>query len=128
MTAQRHVDDIGIYPMARQCPFDPPAEVAQVREAEGVRRVTIWDGSRPWLFTRFPDARVVLSDPRFSADKARPGFPLSSGVAAAEVAVAPTVLVLDGAEHARQRQMLQPEFTVRRSEALRPSRSKRSTR
>ncbi|KOX03181.1 cytochrome P450 [Micromonospora sp. NRRL B-16802] len=106
------------YPMSRGCPFDPPPAASALR-AVGPRRVTIWDGSHPWLFTRYDDVRVVLSDPRFSADKSRPGFPLSSGVAAAEVNVGATMLVMDGQEHAANRRMLMPEFTVRRSEERR---------
>ncbi|MCI4066893.1 cytochrome P450 [Micromonospora sp. R77] len=108
------------YPMRRGgCPFDPPPAARRLGDG-GPQRVTIWDGSRPWLFTRYDDVRVVLSDPGFSADKARPGFPLSSQVAAAEVNVGPTLLVMDGAEHAATRRMLMPEFTVRRSESRRP--------
>ncbi len=107
------------YPMRRGCPFDPPAGAAELTR-DGPQRVKIWDGSEPWLFTRYEDVRVVLSDPRFSADKSRPGFPLSSGVAAAEVNIGATLLVMDGAEHAAHRRMLMPEFTVGRSQARRP--------
>jgi len=103
------------YPMERRCPFAPPDEARAVQAAGAVPRVTIWNGVRPWLFTRFDDVRVVLSDPRFSADKSRPGYPLSSAVALAETKVPPTLLVMDDPDHARYRRLVLGEFTVRRS-------------
>lgn len=109
------------YPMDRQCPFAPPQEVTAVRDAGTVPRVTLWNGVRPWLFTRFDDARTVLSDPRFSADKSRPGYPLSSAVALAETAVEPTLLVMDNPEHDAVRRLVLGEFTVRRAELRRPA-------
>lgn len=109
------------YPMERQCPFSPPHEVTGVRDAGDVPRVTLWNGVRPWLFTRFEDARTVLSDPRFSADKSRPGYPLSSAVALAETAVEPTLLVMDNPEHDALRRLVLGEFTVRRAERWRPA-------
>ncbi|MBT2508656.1 cytochrome P450 [Streptomyces sp. ISL-98] len=109
------------YPMARQCPYAPPEEVTRVRTEGTVPRVTIWNGVRPWLFTRFDDARIVLSDPRFSADKSRPGYPLSSAVALAETAVTPTLLIMDNPEHDHYRRLVLSEFTVKRAESWRPA-------
>lgn len=108
------------YPMDRQCPFAPPEEVVQVQADGVVPRVTIWNGIRPWLFTRYDDVRVVLSDPRFSADKSRPNYPLSSAAALAETAVPPTLLVMDDPDHAHYRRLVLSEFTVKRSESSRP--------
>ncbi|MFF1556208.1 cytochrome P450 [Streptomyces sp. NPDC058279] len=109
------------YPMDRQCPFAPPREVTAVRDAGAVPRVTLWNGVRPWLFTRFEDARAVLSDPRFSADKSRPGYPLSSAVALAETAVEPTLLVMDNPRHDAVRRLVLGEFTVKAAERWRPA-------
>ncbi|MFF0553567.1 cytochrome P450 [Streptomyces sp. NPDC004311] len=109
------------YPMARQCPFAPPEQATAVREAGTVPRVTLWNGVRPWLFTDYDDARTVLSDPRFSADKSRPGYPLSSAVALAETAVEPTLLVLDNPRHDALRRLVLGEFTVKRAESWRPA-------
>ena len=67
-----------IYPMARTCPFDPPAELAQLRAENPVTRIRLWDGSSPWLVTRYEDVRRVLSDPRVSADTDRPNYPFQS--------------------------------------------------
>lgn len=109
------------FPMDRQCPLAPPEEVVQVQAEGAVPRVTIWNGIRPWLFTRFDDVRVVLSDPRFSADKSRPDYPLSSAAALAETAVPPTLLVMDDPDHSHYRRLVLSEFTVKRSEAARPA-------
>lgn len=108
------------YPMERQCPFAPPEQVIRIQAERAVPQVTIWNGIRPWLFTRFDDARIVLSDPRFSADKSRPGYPLSSAAAAAETVTAPTLLVMDNPEHDTYRRLVLSEFTVKRSESWRP--------
>ncbi|MGW0752719.1 cytochrome P450 [Streptomyces sp. NPDC002587] len=117
-TAPHHASH---YPMDRQCPFAPPQEVTRVRDAGEVPRVTLWNEVRPWLFTRFDDARTVLSDPRFSADKSRPGYPLSSAVALAETAVEPTLLVMDNPRHDAVRRLVLGEFTVKRAESWRPA-------
>lgn len=63
------------YPMVRTCPFDPSPELAQLRAERPVTRVRLWDGSSPWLVTRYADIRKLLVDPRVSADDARPGYP-----------------------------------------------------
>jgi cytochrome P450 len=48
---------------------DPYATLTRLREEEPVRRV-LYHGVPAWLVTRFADAEMVYSDPRFSADKA----------------------------------------------------------
>ncbi|MCZ4125222.1 cytochrome P450 [Streptomyces sp. H39-S7] len=110
-----------LFPAARGCPFAPPQETTRVQGEDAVPRVSIWNGTEPWLFTRYDDVRTVLSDPRFSADKSRPGYPLSSAAAAAEAAVTPTLLVMDNPAHDTYRRLVQREFTVRRAEEWRPT-------
>ncbi|HXA57839.1 MAG TPA: cytochrome P450, partial [Streptosporangiaceae bacterium] len=46
-----------------------------MRAEHPVSRARLWDGSTPWLITGYDDQRAVLSDPRFSADGTRPGYP-----------------------------------------------------
>lgn len=115
------------YPMARECPFDPPAELARIREDEcpaggsGVARVRIWDGSTPWLVTRYDDVRAALADPRLSADADREGYPAASrSRRVRSEGRRRSFIMMDGPEHARHRRMLIGEFTVRRIERLRP--------
>lgn len=115
------------YPMARECPFDPPAELARIREDEcpaggsGVARVRIWDGSTPWLVTRYDDVRTALADERLSADADREGYPATSRSRhVRSQGRRRSFIMMDGPEHARHRRMLIGEFTVRRIERLRP--------
>src|SRR5258705_12308202 len=65
------------YPMPRAqgCPFDPPSELQALQEQRLLARGRLWDGSTPWLVTRYADQRALLADSRVSADFTRPGFP-----------------------------------------------------
>lgn len=108
------------YPMARRCPFDPPPEYAELRDSEALARVRLWDGSTPWLLTRYADMRVVLAHPRFSAEPLRPGYPhVFEGRMVADK-VDKSFLRLDSPEHDRLRRMVTREFTVKRVEQERP--------
>jgi cytochrome P450 len=107
------------FPLARGCPFAPPETATEFREGGVPRRVTIWDGSTPWLITRHDQIRQVLSAPdRFSADVTDPDFPNTSS---AQPQVEGDVFFRkDGDEHLPIRRILNPDFTAKRSEALRP--------
>ncbi|MGW0770714.1 FAD-dependent oxidoreductase [Streptomyces sp. NPDC002676] len=39
-----------------------------------IGRGRLWDGSTPWLVTRYEDQRALLADPRISADSNRPPY------------------------------------------------------
>ncbi|MFF2183981.1 cytochrome P450 [Streptomyces sp. NPDC058155] len=109
------------FPMTRAagCPFDPPpTAVAQQKEAP-LTRVRLWDGSTPWLVTRYAEQRALLADPRVSADINRPGYPL-------QVALPPgggsaSFVLMDDPEHARLRRMVTAPFAIKRVAALRPA-------
>jgi cytochrome P450 len=108
------------YPMARQCPFDPPQELATIQAQEPIRRVTLWDGSHPWLVTRHADVRAVLADQRFSADNLTPGYPATSPSVTARRKNVPSFIAMDDPQHAFFRKMLISEFSVKAIRALRP--------
>jgi cytochrome P450 len=108
------------FPMARGCPFDPPADLERLRDTEPITRVSLWDGSTPWLVTRHADVRAMLADRRFSSDTGRPGFPAVSASTLARRRTAPSFIGMDDPDHARLRRMLIGEFTVRRIGTLRP--------
>lgn len=55
-------DFVAEHPMRRVCPFEPPPEMAGLRRNDPVARVRIWDGSTPWLITRYEDQRATLTD------------------------------------------------------------------
>jgi cytochrome P450 len=108
------------FPMARQCPYDPPPEYARLREDEPVSRVRNWDGQEAWLVTRYADARAVLADSRFSNDIRRPGFPAVSVANQLGRQQMRSFLNMDDPEHAHFRRMLISSFTMRQVERLRP--------
>lgn len=120
-TATETGESVGLpdFPGTRsgRCPFDPPTEYAQWRLGQGLQRVRTSHGRSAWVVSRFEDAKVVLNDPRFSADAHR--FPqlVNSSQGAGQMQVFPR---MDDPEHARIRRMFTGEFTVKRVEALRP--------
>uniref|UniRef100_A0AAU3GUX2 Cytochrome P450 n=1 Tax=Streptomyces sp. NBC_01401 TaxID=2903854 RepID=A0AAU3GUX2_9ACTN len=107
------------FPMDRAaaCPFDPPPGLKAEQEQGPLRRVRLWDGSTPWLVTRYADQRTLLSDPRVSADITRPGYPSQAPVRGASF----SFILMDDPEHARQRRMVTAPFAIKRVEAMRPA-------
>lgn len=108
------------FPPARAtgCPLDPPHELAEFQRGEHpIQRVTIWDGSTPWLITRHEDYRKVVTDQRFSADMTRPGFPLKN---AGYVSKHRSMLQMDDPEHLPYRRLWARNMSVKRMEAFRP--------
>ena len=109
------------FPLAATgCPMDPPPLLGELRRDKPVSRVTLWDGSRPWLVTRHADIRQALRDPRLSSDVRRRGFPFLSAAQAEAIGEALiTFIRMDPPEHTAQRRMLTQEFIVKRMEAMR---------
>ncbi|MEV4601860.1 cytochrome P450 [Amycolatopsis sp. NPDC049253] len=114
-------DEVPGFPMARAagCPFDPPPRARELQEAGPLARVRLWDGSTPWLVTRYADQRALLADARVSADITRPGYPSPAPLPPGGSAI--SFILMDNPEHARLRRMVTAPFTVRRIEALRPA-------
>jgi cytochrome P450 len=111
------------FPMARAagCPFDPPPDLRTLQAETPIARVRLWDGSAPWLVTRYADQRALLADPRISADITRPGYPHNSAGSRERRRQARTFISMDDPEHARLRRMVTATFAVKRVEALRPA-------
>jgi cytochrome P450 len=108
------------YPMARSCPFNPPDDYARLRVEEPFARVRLWDGTIPYLLTKYADIKAVLGDPRFSCEPTREGFPhVFEGRKVADIADK-SFLRIDNPEHDRLRRMVTKEFTVKRVEQLKP--------
>ncbi|WP_344589538.1 cytochrome P450 [Actinomadura vinacea] len=76
------------------------------------------DGTEHWLVSRHADVRAALADPRLSADDTHPAFPRLFPLPPAKGAL--SFLRMDDPEHGRLRRMLAAEFTVRRTNLLRP--------
>jgi cytochrome P450 len=112
------------YPMARSsaCPFAPPPAVMELAATKPLSRVRIWDGSTPWLITRYEVARELFADPRVSVDDRKPGFPHWNELMRSTVERRPrSVFTSDAEEHTRFRRMLSKPFTFKRVEGLRPT-------
>ena len=108
------------YPFARTSPLEPPPELAEVRDAEPVGKVRLWDGSSAWLVTRYADVRQALIDPKISSDTARPGFPQASATAVQFRKGQRVFVRMDAPKHDVHRLMLTADFTVRHVREYRP--------
>jgi cytochrome P450 len=109
------------FPMTRGgCPFDPPPELGRLQDEEPVSRVRLWDGSTPWLITRYDDVRAMLTDKRVSANSDLPGYPHVSAGSAARRSRAKAFISMDDPDHAAQRRLLTSDFMVKKMEVLRP--------
>ncbi|MGW2199993.1 cytochrome P450, partial [Streptosporangium sp. NPDC001682] len=118
--ASEHPAEIPEYPMARAagCPFDPPPTLRAKQQEGPLAKVRLWDGSTPWLVTRYAEQRALLADPRVSADVTRPGYPSSAPVNDSSKV---SFILMDDPEHARLRRMVTAPFAIRRVAALRPA-------
>ncbi|MFJ2269186.1 cytochrome P450 [Streptomyces sp. NPDC087849] len=110
------------YPMTRAagCPFDPPPALRTLQTQAPIGRVRLWDGSTPWLVTRYEDMRALLADPRISSDSTRPHYPHQSPASLERRRQSRSFIVMDDPEHARLRRMVTAAFSIKRVEALRP--------
>ena len=104
---------------ATGCPLDPPPALGELRRAGPVRRVRLWDGSMPWLVTRYAEQRALLA----TAGQRRPGpgFPHLYRRAGTPQQRRTSFINQDDPEHARQRRMVTAAFAVKRVDALRPA-------
>jgi cytochrome P450 len=97
------------------CPFDPPAELAQMRERAPLVRMRYPDGHLGWLATGHSAVRAVLADTRFSSrtELMHSPFPGTESVEMPPAATGDLTSV-DPPEHTRYRRLLTGKFTVRR--------------
>ncbi|WEB44615.1 cytochrome P450 [Streptomyces yunnanensis] len=111
------------YPMTRAagCPFDPPPALHTLQSQAPISRVRLWDGSTPWLVTRYEDMRALLADPRISSESSHPHYPHTSPAMKERRRQSRTFINMDDPEHARLRRMVTAAFSIKRVEALRPA-------
>jgi cytochrome P450 len=101
-------------------PFDPPAELAAVRDRSPLVRLRFPDGHRGWLATGYDVVRAVLTDPRFSSRPELMHMPFPGTEFTGPLPPAPLgdLTALDPPEHTRYRKLLTGKFTVRRMRLL----------
>ncbi|RDI34638.1 cytochrome P450 [Lentzea flaviverrucosa] len=113
--------DLATFPTARDsgCPFDPPAEYAELRAREGTPALACPVGVEARVVSRYADVRAMLGDPHLSSHAAPSTHVVAGGLLDRPVAPG-SLLNMDGPAHARLRRLLTPEFTVKRIQAMRP--------
>ncbi|QGK70870.1 cytochrome P450 [Allosaccharopolyspora coralli] len=103
---------------------EPHRHFAQLRREGPAVQVVSPNGLPVWLVTRYADARVALTDPRFSKDYRSFGELLrrkAGGEPPAWLdALQAHMLNLDPPDHTRLRKLVAKVFTARRVAALRP--------
>jgi cytochrome P450 len=107
-----------------ECPFDPPPALRDLDDRSPVSRVTAPGGQTVWVVTRFEEARTVLTDPRFSADRFKYGAAMAEvpeeARERAQAMSAGIFAAMDPPRHTRLRKLLTGQFTVRRMRELKP--------
>ena len=100
-------------------PFDPPAELARIREEQPLRRMLFPDGHLGWLATGHAEVRAVLADRRFSSRYELLHLPYSiPGAGELPIAAPGDLSGVDAPHHTRYRKLLAGKFTVRRMRHL----------
>jgi hypothetical protein len=103
------------FPMTRaaDCPFDPPPPLHTLQTEAPISRVRPWDGSTPWLVTRYEDQRALLADPRISADSTHAHFPHQGAGEKERRRQSRTFIRMNDPEHARLRRMVTAAFSIK---------------
>jgi cytochrome P450 len=99
-------------------PFDPPAELAGIRERHPLVRMTYPDGHDGWLATGYQAVRTILADRRFSSRYELMHLPVEGAPPELPPAPLGDLTGIDAPEHTRLRRLLVGYFTVRRMRAL----------
>lgn len=106
------------FPTARDHLFDPPPELARLRERSPVVRLRFPSGELGWLVTGYSATRRILADPSFHKSQVNP-FPGGHG----EVFETPPPGVLsamDPPDHTRLRRQVAGDWTLKKMAALSP--------
>jgi cytochrome P450 len=122
MPVQCPFDGASPYPFRRDRthPLNPPAEFDVLRRDQPISQVTLWNGQKVWLVTRYDDAQAVLSDARFSSVPTNPGYPTLSPAIAASRRADASFLRMDRPKHTEHRRMWTPFFAIKRIQEMRP--------
>jgi cytochrome P450 len=122
-TAQAQTADLPAFPITRECPYRPSARHIGLAAAGPMSRVRLYNGRIAWLVTGAAHARAVLSDYRRVSIRPYHGnYPLLNEEfeKVVDSGYADVLFGVDPPVHTRQRQMIMPSFTLRRTAKLRP--------
>jgi cytochrome P450 len=122
-TSPVHSADPPDFPIPRECPYRPSAQHVGLRDPGPMSLVRLYNGRVAWLVTGSAQARAVLSDYRRVSIRPYHGnYPLLNEEfeKVVDSGYADVLFGVDPPEHTRQRQMIMPSFTLRRTARLRP--------
>ncbi|ONI84240.1 cytochrome [Actinosynnema sp. ALI-1.44] len=117
------IESIQGLPTQRPNPLDPPEDIAKLRTADSMVRMTFADGHDGWFATGHHAVRAILASPVFSnrVDLTHPVIPVERMTAMKDFPMPPGMFNrMDDPEHGRIRRMLTGQFTVRRMKLLEP--------
>jgi hypothetical protein len=112
--------DVAPFPQARECPWQPPSQLVGLMNQGPLVRVRLWDGSTPWLVTRYAEQVALLADPRLSVDTSNSGYPHAHEGSWQRRNDNKGFIKMDEPDHNTQRRMLTSSFTTKRVEGMRP--------
>ena len=103
------------FPFERETVTEPPSLYARLQRDEPVAAVRLPTGDAAFVVTRYEDTKTVLSDPRFSVNRNRPG--VSRPVVKARD---DSMISTDPPDHTRLRRLVLRAFTTHQVNRLRP--------
>ena len=107
------------FPIPRTRPLEPPLAYKDFRK-EGLKKVTMWNGSPAWIVTKWDDVKTVLNSPDVSPNPQRPGFPFLTPAREVTVKNYQTFITMDPPDHTKFRRFLFNDFSQARINELTP--------
>ncbi|WP_117208739.1 cytochrome P450 [Allorhizocola rhizosphaerae] len=108
-------------PRPSRCPYRPSADHVAMRESGPMTKIRLYNGRTAWLVTGAAQARAILSDYRRVSIRPYHGnYPLLNEEfeKVVDSGYADVLFGVDPPEHTRQRQMIMPRFSLRRTAQL----------
>lgn len=99
---------------------DPLKYFARMRDKRPVTAVTMPEGNRAWMITRYTEVRAALADPRLAKDWVGKLKPADFTPDPVTGYLSRHLLSLDPPDHTRLRRLVVKAFTARRIAGLRP--------
>ncbi|MYX30305.1 cytochrome P450 [Streptomyces sp. SID8381] len=107
------------YPQDRTCPYQPSPGYRELGRSGPLHKVRLWDGSTIWMVTGHATGRRLLADPRLSADRSRPDFPVVLPRFEAPIFKPIAIIGFDPPVHDVHRRMLAPDFSLKQVREMR---------
>ncbi|MGW4345403.1 cytochrome P450 [Streptomyces sp. BBFR109] len=107
------------YPQDRTCPYQPSPGYRELGRSGPLHKVRLWDGSTIWMVTGHAAGRRLLADPRLSADRSRPDFPVVLPRFEAPIFKPIAIIGFDPPVHDVHRRMLAPDFSLKHVREMR---------